>query len=58
MRLSGSADVGRINPVRKVSDGDKIYIPRIGEEYSAESYQIPYQMRLPMLEVRSRRQSY
>jgi competence protein ComEA len=32
------ADVGRINPVRKVSDGDKIYIPRIGEEYSADSY--------------------
>ena len=30
--------VGRVNPVREGSDGGKIYIPRLGEEDSADSF--------------------
>lgn len=32
------ADVARINPVQRISDGQKIYIPKIGEEYSQDMY--------------------
>ena len=35
---TSDADVAKINPVQKVSDGQKIYIPKFGEEYNQEIY--------------------
>ena len=35
---TANADESCINPVRKVSDGEKIYIPYVGEDYSQGIY--------------------
>lgn len=36
---TADADESSVNPVRKVSDGQKIYIPHKGEDYSQEIYE-------------------